>query len=63
MFECTLYVCAAAGPVLTDLCRPMYGTVRFLSAQHVTRGGGCLWQVAVGGMIAAHWPFAAKSEK
>lgn len=52
-----MYVRAAVGHPLADLCRPVDGTVRFVAAQHVTGGDGCLRQVAVGGMGAAHRPF------
>lgn len=51
----TWYVRAAVGPLLADLHRPgMARTVHLVSAQHVKGGNGCLRQVAMGGVSAAH---------
>lgn len=52
----TLYVRAAVGIPLADLCRLLQRHVHLVSAQHVARRDGCLRQVAMGGVRAAHWP-------
>lgn len=46
---CTLCVSAAA-----DLCRLLQPNVHLVPTQHVARCDGCLRQVAMGGVCAAH---------
>lgn len=53
----TLNVRAAVGPLFADSGRMLLWNVHSVAAEHVAGGDGSLWQIAVGGMCAAHWPF------
>lgn len=53
----TSNVHAAVRPLLADSGRMLLWNVHPIAAKHITGGDGSLWQIAVGGMCAVHWPF------